>query len=133
MSVRHVKLYELDSVWIHAEKYIANALKKSLGEMNEHHARYAVVKQFAELFIVEVNGKITGAALVEFINYPAYRIANVIATGGKDMVREADEFKSLLKLGGASYVEGHTCDSVARLWESKLGMTKAYNVLRSKL
>jgi hypothetical protein len=133
MSVLHVQQYQLDNVWPQVEHFIADALSKGFGEMNASQGRYALVKGHAELFVAEVDGNITGAALVEFVNYPNYRIANVIATGGKGMVKEADEFRAWLKRGGASYIEGHCNDAVARLWESKLGMTKAYNVLRSKL
>ena len=133
MSVKHIQQFELDAVWVQVEQFIQSALDTSQGEMNASQARYALSKGLAELFVVEVEGKITGAAVVEFLNYPNYRIANVVATGGRGMVKEADEFKAWLKRGGATYVEGHCQDAVARLWESKLGMKKVYNVMRSKL
>lgn len=133
MSVKHIQQYQLDSIFPQVEHFIKSALDKGLGEMNTSQARYALVKGLAELFVTYDGDKITGCGLVEFVNYPNYRIANVIATGGRGMVKEADEFKKWLKLGGASYVEGHCDDAVARLWESKLGMKKAYNVMRGEL
>ena len=133
MSIRYVNVHELDAVWPVASGMIKSALDTGQGEMNEHQARYAIAKGLADLFICENNGKITGAVLVEFQNYPNYRLANVIATGGRDLVKEWDSFKGLLRLAGASYVEGHCHDSVARLWESKLKMKKVYTIMRGDL
>ncbi len=133
MSVLHIQQYQLDAIWPQVEKFIESALATGKGEMTAAQARYALTKGLAELFTSNDNDKITGCALVEFVNYPNYRCANVIATGGRGMVKEADEFHNWLKLGGASVVEGHCQEGVARLWESKLGMNRAYIVMRKEL
>jgi len=126
MSVAHIQQYQLDAVWPYVDKFIQSALDTGQGEMNSSQARYALINGMAELFTSNDGDKITGCALVEFVNYPNYRVANVIATGGRGMVKEADEFYAWLKQGGASFVEGHCHEGVARLWESKLGFKRAY-------
>lgn len=133
MSIRYVNVWELDKVWPTASPMVQIALDTGQGEMNADQARYALSKGLADLFICENDGQITGAVLVEFQNYPNYRLANVIATGGRGLVKEWEEFKRLLKTAGASYVEGHCHDSVARLWEMKLKMKKVYTIMRSEL
>lgn len=133
MSVSHIQQFQLDAIWPQVEKFIQSALDTSQGEMNASQARYALARGLAELFVAHDGDNITGAALVEFVNYPNYRVANVIATGGRGMVKEAGEFKAWLKKGGATFVEGHCHEGVARLWESKLGMKRAYVVMRGEL
>jgi hypothetical protein len=132
-GVFHVQQFQLDSVWPEAKPLIQSALDTGKGEMNADQARYALTKGLAELFVAKTNDKIDGVALVEFMNYPNYRIANVIAIGGRGVIKHWDGFKQWLRLGGASYVEGHCYDSISRLWESKLGLEKAYTVMRGKL
>lgn len=133
MSVQHVKQHELDAIWPQVSHYIKSALDTGQGEMTVEQARYAIAKGMAELFVLSTDDKINGAVLVEFMNYPNYRVANVIALGGKGVIKDWDEFKQWLKFGGASYIEGHCFDGVAKLWERKLGMTKAYTVMRGEL
>jgi hypothetical protein len=133
MPVFHTKQHELDAVWPHVAHYIKSALDTGHGEMTADQARYAIAKGMAELFILKTDDKINGAILVEFMNYPNYRVANVIALGGKGVVKDWAEFKQWLKFGGASYVEGHCFESVAKLWERKLGMKEAYKVMRAEL
>jgi hypothetical protein len=133
MSVRHIQQFQLDTAWPLVSHFIKSALDTGQGEMDASQARYALAKGMAELFVAYDDENITGAALVEFVNYPNYRVANVIATGGRGMVKQADEFKAWLKQGGATCVEGHCHESVARLWESKLGMKRAYIVMRAEL
>lgn len=133
MSVRHIQQYQLDETWPQVEAFITSALDTGQGEMNASQARYALVRGACELFVTCKEEKITGAILVEFKNYPNYRVANVIAIGGKGMLVNWEEFKDWLRKGGASYLEGHCHDSVARLWQSKLGMKKVYTIMRGEL
>ncbi len=133
MSIVHVQQYQLDKYWPHVEKYIKDALDTGYGEMNEHHARLFISKGMSELFAIEEDEKITGAILVEFINYPNYRSANVISLGGKGVVKHWDEFKNWMRFGGASYVEGHCHKSMSRLMKSALGLEETYSIMRGKL
>lgn len=132
-GVFHVQQFQLDAVWPVVKPLIQSALDTGKGEMNADQARYALTKGLAELFVAKTDGSINGVALVEFMNYPNYRAANVIAVGGRGVLKHAEEFKNWLRLGGASVIEGHCHDGVARLWESKLGMSKAYTIMRGEL
>jgi len=135
MSVHHIQQYQIDEIWPQIEKYITSALDTGQGEINASQVRYAVVKGMAELFVTYHNEKITGAVVVEFQNYPNYRLANVVAVGGRGVLigNNWKEFCLWLKKGGASYIEGHCHESVARLWKAKLGMRKVYTIMRGEL
>jgi hypothetical protein len=133
MGVYHVQQYQLDKVWPDVEKYIKSALDTGFGELDEHQARMMVAKGMAELFIAQEGDRIVAACLVEFANYPNYRAANIIAIGGRGVIKYWDDFKEWMRMGGASYVEGHCHESVARLWGQKLGMEKTYQIMRGAL
>jgi len=133
MSVHHVQQFQIDDLWPKAEKYVKSALDHNEGEMTIEQARFALTKSMVELFIFHEGDTPTGAALVEFINYANYRVANVIAVGGKGVIKDWDEFKGWMKQGGAKYVEGYCRDSVCKLWETKFNAKKAYTVMRSEI
>ena len=133
MSVIHIQQYQLDEYWPQVLPYLERAMEHARGEMDCSQMRYMLSKGHGEMFVAKTEDKIDGAAVVEFRNYPNFRVANVIAVGGRGMVKHAEEFKAWLKMGGASYVEGHCYESISRLWESKLGMKKAYIIMRGAL
>ena len=132
MSVRYVNDFELNVIWPQIKGFIDAALVFARGEINADQVRYAVVKRIAELFITEKDGKVTGAVVVEFINYPNYRVANIIATGGKGVMENLTDFKALLKVGGASYIDSHVRDSMAKML-AKHGMKKIYTAMRCEV
>ena len=132
MSIRYVNVWELDAVWPHAEKYIQDGLEYSRGEMNASQARYAITMNLAELFVCEDEHGINGAVLVNFVNYPNYRVAHISSLGGKGVMHNFDDLKALLKRAGASYVDAQCRDSVMRMTE-KYNMKKICNVVRCEL
>lgn len=133
MPLLHIAQHQLDGVWGEVAPMIQKALDTGQGEMNASQARYALSKGMAELFVGYTDEKIDVSVLVEFINYPNYRAANIIAICGRGVLKHWDEFKQWLKFGGASVIEGHCHDSVAKLWERKLGMKKAYTIMRGEI
>lgn len=133
MPVIHVQQYQLDSYWPHILPMLEKAMVHAQGEMNCDQMRYMLTKGMGEMFVAQDGDKIDGVAVVEFINYPNFRVASVVAIGGKGVVRYWEDFKNWLRMGGASYVEGHCYDSISRLWESKLGMKKVYTIMRGEL
>jgi len=125
-------VWELDAVWPHAEKYIEEGLAYSRGEMTALQARYAITINMAELFVCEEGDQINGAVLVNFVNYPNYRVAVISSLGGKFVMKNFNDLKALLKRAGASYVEAHCRDSVLRMVE-RHNMKKICNVARGEL
>ena len=68
---------------------------------------------------VDEEKEIQGAATISFINYPVHRVAFVTAIGGKLISSQEtfEQFKALLKLRGATKIQGYGRDAIVRLWK----------------
>lgn len=77
---------------------------------------------------------ITGAATVEFIDYPRERIAHVNLMGGKGIVRDYvfDEAKKWMKACGATKAQCWARGTLVQMYE-KMGMENTHQVMRVKL
>tara|TARA_Y100001938_G_scaffold142849_1_gene214755 strand:- start:432 stop:845 length:414 start_codon:yes stop_codon:yes gene_type:complete len=131
--VELVPLNTVHIVWRHVEDYLKATLEKSAGEFNIDHVKAHVVAGLQSLYIAldKDTNKIAGAATVNFINYPNYRLAYVTAMGGK-MITNEDNWKKLallLKQAGATRCHASASDSATRLYESKVGFKKIYNTV----
>ena len=122
----------LDVVWPEVAPMLSAALKCGDGELDLSQLRLMVANRQALLILVMEGDQIVGCGAVEFVQYPNYRVANFIATGGKQMMisrQEVDQVRVFMKEMGASKRQGVCPDSVARLWERR-GARKAYNLMR---
>lgn len=133
MSVIHVQQYQIDEYWPKVEKLLADALSYSQGEMDVSQLRFSIARGMSSLFVAIEDGTVTGAAAVEFVNYPNFRSAVIMAIGGVGVVKHFEDFKQWLKFGGATKMEGCCRPSIVRLWRMKLGMKEAYTVMRGDL
>ena len=116
--------------WPDVEGFIASALKHSKGEFNIDQAKAMVVNGLWTLLVGVEDGKILGAATLNFFNRPDARVAFVTAIGGK-MIGNVDTFKQLKLFAasnGASVIEGAARDSVARLWR-RFGFVTKYQIV----
>lgn len=123
---------QLDVVWPEVAPMLAAALECGDGEIDLSQLRMMVANRQALLILVMEGDRIAGVGAVEFIQYPNYRVANFIATGGKQMMisrQEVDQVRAFMREMGASKMQGFCPDSVARLWERR-GARKAYNLMR---
>ena len=80
---------------------------------------YLILGEWMLLVATDENKEIQGAATVNFINYPASRVAFVTAIGGK-LITSPDTFaqmSSIFKANGATKIQGMARPSIARLWK----------------
>jgi len=126
-----LKILEVDTnfvqqVWPMVEPFLEEAMTKG-GDFPEWAQDYTTehIQSFLTngawlLVVVSDNeNKIHGAATVSFINYPMHRVAFVTAIGGK-LISSQDTFeqlKALLKLRGATKIQGYGRESIIRLWK----------------
>jgi hypothetical protein len=135
MNVFPLNVAYLHLHWEEIAKYLQPALE--LGGVEEftlEQMKVYIVNGNWTLFVVEEEGKICGAVVVAFANYPNDRIAFVTAIGGKFISsREtSDKFKALLKSMGATKIQGCARESVARLWK-RIGFTNKQIFVEFKL
>jgi len=131
MQVQQVPLQFIHAAWPKVERFVASALEYSNGEYTPEQAKVFVAQgQWAVFVAVDDNQEIQGAACVQFNNMPNDRVAFVVAIGGK-LISSKDtweQFTSLLKANGATYVEGAARESIARLW-TRYGFEEKYRVV----
>jgi len=126
LSISHVETNYVQQVWPMVKPFIEEAMTKG-GDFPDWAQNYTVdhIQSFltngAWLLVVAVddNNIIHGCATISFINYPMHRVAFVTAIGGK-LISSQDtfeQFKALLKLRGATKIQGYGRDSIVRLWK----------------
>lgn len=126
LKIRHVDTSYVQQVWSMVEPFLEEAMAKG-GNFPEWAQDYTVdhIQSFltngAWLLVVAADdeGTIHGAATVSFINYPMHRVAFVTAIGGKLISNQEtfDQFKTLLKMRGATKIQGYGRDAIVRLWK----------------
>lgn len=131
-TLTHFDPARLDTVWPEVAPMLNAALSKGEGELDLSQLRLLITARQAELVLVVDEGALVGAIAIEFMQYPNYRVANFIATGGRRLFARAgdvDQLKAWLKERGATKIQGYCPPAVARLW-CRLGFHVAYQVVR---
>jgi hypothetical protein len=77
---------------------------------------------------------ITGAAAVEFIDYPRYRVGHGTLLGGKGVVkpRVLQELVAWMKANGATVAQCWCRDELVPMYK-KMGMEETHHVMRMKI
>jgi hypothetical protein len=126
LTIRPVDTNFVQRVWPVVKPFLEEAIVKG-GDFPDWAQDYTVehIQSFltsgAWLLIVATDeeNKIHGCAAVSFINYPLHRVAFVTAIGGKLISSQDtfDQLKTLLKLRGATKIQGYGRDAIVRLWK----------------
>lgn len=134
MKIQHVETNYVNQVWPKVETYLAAALEYQTDYTVEHLKLYLTSGQWTLIVAVADDGAIQGATAVQFFNRPNDRVAFVVAMGGK-LISNQDtylQFSSLLKIFGATCIEGAARESIARLW-TRYGLSEKYRIVGAKL
>lgn len=126
LKVSSVDTNYVQQVWPMVKPFLEDAMIKG-GDFPDWAQNYTVdhIQSFltggAWLLVVAADdeNKIQGCATVSFINYPMHRVAFVTAIGGV-LISSKDTFeqlKTLLKLRGATKIQGYGRESIIRLWK----------------
>lgn len=134
MKIQHVSLDYVNQVWPKVEDYIKWALDYQTDYTLEHVKTYVTSGTWALMVAVDDAGEIKGAAVVNFFNRPNDRVAFIVAMGGKLITSRETfiQFKDLLKAFGATYIEGASRETAARLW-LRYGLEEKYRIVGAKL
>jgi len=121
--------------WPLVEGYISSALEHSHGEYTPEQAKVYFATGMWTLYVaVDDAGALHGAGAVSFNSRPNDRVAFVVAIGGRLFTsRETwQQFVDLLKLRGATQVEGAARESIARLWK-RYGFEEKYRIVSVRI
>lgn len=134
MKVEHVPIQWVHRVWATVEPYIADAMEHSKGECTVEQAKAFVAQGQWALLVASDEGKIQGAATINFFNRTNDRVAHITAIGGK-FISSADniqQLKNYVVSMGATCLEGAVRESIARLYK-RYGFEEKYRIVEVKL
>jgi hypothetical protein len=135
MNVFPLNVAYLHQHWEEIAKYLNPALDLSgVEEFTLDQMKVYILNGSWTLFAVAEEGKLCGAVVVSFSNYPNNRVAFVTAIGGKFISSKEtfENFKVALKNMGATKIQGGARESVARLW-NRLGFKNKQILVEYKL
>ena len=103
--------------------------------MTLEQVEYAI--RIGKMFLVvwdEPDEGITGAAVVEFIDYPRYRVGHGTLLGGKGVVKPhvLQELVAWMKANGATVAQCWCRDELVPMYK-KMGMEETHHVMRMKI
>ena len=134
MIIQRVDVGHVHQVWPLVETYLASALEHAKDDYTLESAK-VLLATGQWVLVVAVNEEgVHGAATVSFTSRPHDRIAFITLIGGKLISNDETfaQFKDLLKLLGATCIEGAARESIARLW-SRYGFEEKYRIVGVKL
>lgn len=135
LRVELVPLSLIHQTWPLVEDFIKEALKWGEDDYTIEQAKVYISKgDWMLLVAVDEQNAIHGAAAINFYNMPNFRVAFVIAMGGRLITSPEmyEQFCNILKSFGATKIRGVSRESVARLWQ-KFGFRERYILVEADL
>lgn len=138
MNLRLIAPPVLDAVWHTVAPLLDAALQKGEGEIDIGQLRLLIVQGAVDLMVFEEGNTVQLACAIEYVNFANYRVAHVIALGGKDVAGARaetwDVFRKWLRdVRGCRHMQAWCKDAQSRLFEHRMDMAKCYNVMRVEL
>lgn len=134
MKIQHVDINYTNQIWPQVEKFIEAALAYQDDYTIDHVKVYVTTGAWTLIVAIDDDQVIHGATTIQFYNRPKDRVAFVVTMGGKLITGHETyaQFTGLLKAFGATYIEGASRESAARLWQ-RFGLLEKYRVVGAKL
>jgi hypothetical protein len=134
MKIQHVDINYVNQIWSQVKGFIEAALAYQDDHTIEHAEVYVTNGTWMLVVAIDDADVIHGAATIQFYNRPKERVAFVVTMGGKLITGHETyaQFTALLKAFGATYIEGASRESAARLWQ-RFGLSEKYRVVGAKL
>lgn len=134
MKVELVPLSIIHQVWPLAEPHVKSGLEWGEDDYTIDQVKAFVSKGEWMLLVATDEQGLAGAAVANIYNMPNYRVAFVVAIGGR-MVTSQETFAqmcAIFRQFGANRVQGVARESVARLWK-RYGFREKYSLVEAKI
>lgn len=135
LNVQLVPLSLIHQTWPLVENFLEEALKWGEDDYTIEQAKVYITKgDWMLLVAVDENNAVHGAAAVNIYNMPNYRVAFVVAIGGKLISNDETyaQLCALLKSFGATKIRGVAREAIARLWK-RYGFRERYILVEADL
>ena len=135
MPLYHIPPHQLPTVWDKAAPLLQKSIDIEPDFITIEQVEYAM--RTGKMFLLvweEPDEGITGAAAVEFIDYPRYRVGHGTLLGGKGVVKPhvLQELVAWMKANGATVAQCWCRDELVPMYK-KMGMEETHHVMRMKL
>jgi len=135
MPLHYIPPNQLPTVWDIAAPLLQKSIDTEPDFITIEQVEYAV--RTGKMFLLvweEPDEGITGAAAVEFIDYPRYRVGHGTLLGGKSVVKPhvLQELVAWMKTNGATVAQCWCRDELVPMYK-KMGMEETHHVMRMKL
>jgi hypothetical protein len=135
MPLHYVHPNHLPAVWDKAAPLLQKSIDIEPDFITIEQVEYAIRTGKMSLLVWnEPDEGITGAAAVEFIDYPRYRVGHGTLLGGKNVVKPhvLKELLAWMKSNGATVAQCWCRDELVPMYK-KMGMEETHHVMRMKL
>jgi hypothetical protein len=135
MPLYHIPPHQLPTVWDKAAPLLQKSIDIEPDFITIEQVEYAM--RTGKMFLLvwdEPDEGITGAAAVEFIDYPRYRVGHGALLGGKSVVKPhvLAELVAWMKANGATVAQCWCRNELVPMYE-KMGMEQTHHVMRMKI
>jgi hypothetical protein len=135
MPLDHIPPHQLPTVWDKAAPLLQKSIDTEPDFITIEQVEYAM--RTGKMFLLvwdEPDEGITGAAAVEFIDYPRYRVGHGTVLGGKSVVKPyvLAELVAWMKANGATVAQCWCRNELVPMYE-KMGMEQTHHVMRMKI
>jgi hypothetical protein len=135
MPLHYIPPNQLPAVWDKAAPFLQKSIDTEPDFITIEQVEYAM--RTGKMFLLvweEPDEGITGAAAVEFIDYPRYRVGHGTLLGGKSVVKPQvlQELVAWMKANGATVAQCWCRSALVPMYK-KMGMEETHHVMRMKL
>jgi len=135
MPLHYIPPNQLPTVWDIAAPLLQKSIDTEPDFITIEQVEYAM--RTGKMFLLvweEPDEGITGAAAVEFIDYPRYRVGHGTLLGGKSVVKPhvLQELVAWMKTNGATVAQCWCRNELVPMYK-KMGMEETHHVMRMKL
>lgn len=134
-SVQEVPIEFVNRTWPFVERMLEKSVRYANGELTIQEVKVNVLRGLDVMFIaLDEDNQIQGVATVNLYNRTDNRVAHITNISGRLLADDEtfSQFCSLLRLRGATCIEGTVRDSLLRLW-ARLGAHKKSTLIQIPL
>lgn len=134
-AAKPVPVEFINQVWEEVEGFLERSVQHSYGELTLDEIKVRVLEGSWMLIVaLDADDNVRGAATVSFCNRTDNRVAYVTSIGGKFLANldTFSQFCDILRMNGATCIEGAVRESLMRLW-ARLGARKKSTIVQISL
>jgi len=139
MKVLPVKREHIYHVWDRVEAQVASALELGMMTDTPEFLLADVHQRILEgswelMVIIDDQGEIHGSGVISYTDYPLARVAHIVTMAGKGICKPEllVQFKELLKMRGATKIQGYDRPSMVRLLK-RFGLKPRYTLMETDI